>query len=731
MKDILLAVVVGGAFAILFLPLYVESDFFFPFITGKNFAFRILVEIITAAWVLLALLDTQYRPRFSWLLPTFASLLGVMFLANLLGEYPLKSFMSNYERMDGFVTLVHVFLFTFVLASILKTRALWSGFVHVSLGVATVVALYGLGQQTGVIEGGGGRIDSRLGNAAYMAVYMLFHIFALYFLLLQKHTRARQVTYALLLGLFVYVMLQTGTRGTFIGLTAGSLVSALYIALFAKRDKALRKLAIALVAVVVVGAGSLFVLKDTAFIASTPLERIANINLQEDLEVRMTIWGIAAKGVMDRPLLGWGQGNFNYVFNQYYDPFLYDQEQWFDRVHNLPLDWLIAGGVLGMLAYFSVMAAFLYYVVVVPQVLRRPSPLSVPEQAVLLGLLTAYVLHNFVVFDNIISYIFYGVTLAYVHHIVARPSPTVQQVTVSEKEVTQVALPLVLLGTMATIYFVNMPGIQASRDIIDALVAPTTTRQQTEFESALARDSFAEQEVVEQYARHAMEAVNDTAVTADAKQTYVLGAEAALQALIEKKPDDARLHNFATSFYRAVGAFPQAREQAAKAVALSPLKPSLLVEQAVVELQAGEPEAALDILEDAYALAPSNPIATALYIATLVRTSATAEAAALFASQSEAKLEDIATNDYLLSSLLQTELQAEAIRLLETRIQLDPNDLQSRVSVAYLYYEQGASQEAITLLEETAALFPEAAPFSSCVVDSIETGGDPREDCQE
>ena len=47
MKDMLQAVVFGGLFLVLFLPLYVENDFFFPFITGKNFAFRIIVITVS------------------------------------------------------------------------------------------------------------------------------------------------------------------------------------------------------------------------------------------------------------------------------------------------------------------------------------------------------------------------------------------------------------------------------------------------------------------------------------------------------------------------------------------------------------------------------------------------------------------------------------------------------------------------------------------------------------
>ncbi len=86
MKDILQGVVFVGLFLIPFLPLYVEDSFFFPFITGKNFAFRIIIEIVFAAWVLLALYEPKYRPKFSWIIAGFASLLGVMAVSNALGQ---------------------------------------------------------------------------------------------------------------------------------------------------------------------------------------------------------------------------------------------------------------------------------------------------------------------------------------------------------------------------------------------------------------------------------------------------------------------------------------------------------------------------------------------------------------------------------------------------------------------------------------------------------------------
>ncbi|MEL6802589.1 MAG: hypothetical protein AAFO91_02250, partial [Bacteroidota bacterium] len=185
MKDFLQAVVYTGAFAVLLIPLMVTDSMFFPFITGKNFTFRVLVEIIFAAWVLLALVDTTYRPRFSWMAASGLSLLVVMFFANLFGEYPLKSFWSNFERMDGYVTLVHFYLYFVVVAHILRTKAHWSYFLHTSIAVAAFVAFQGLQQALGMVEARN-RVDSTLGNAAYMAVYMLFHIF--FVIISEEHT---------------------------------------------------------------------------------------------------------------------------------------------------------------------------------------------------------------------------------------------------------------------------------------------------------------------------------------------------------------------------------------------------------------------------------------------------------------------------------------------------------------------------------------------------------------
>ena len=87
---ILRNIVLVGIFAIPFIPFIVSTELFFPFITGKNFAFRIIIEIIFASWLLLAIRDVSYRPSFSWIFTIVAAFVGFIALAAILCAYSEK-----------------------------------------------------------------------------------------------------------------------------------------------------------------------------------------------------------------------------------------------------------------------------------------------------------------------------------------------------------------------------------------------------------------------------------------------------------------------------------------------------------------------------------------------------------------------------------------------------------------------------------------------------------------
>ncbi len=727
MKDILKGIVFGGLFLIPCLTIYVANDFFFPFITGKNFAFRIIVEVVLALWVLLALLDSEYRPRFSWILGTFAAFIGIMLVANLQAEHVLTAMWSNFERMDGYVTLVHVFLYFIVLGSVLKTPKAWSFFLHTSLVVAGFVALKGLSQ----LGTAGVRVDSTLGNAAYMAIYMLFHIFILAYLFAQSKVTPYRIAYVLLGVLFIYVLLQTGTRGTAIGLATGSLASVVYIALFATRLKTVRKFAFGGLIALVVIIGGFVAARDTAYIQNTPsLARVANIDLGTDLRVRGMIWGEAIAGIKERPVFGWGQGNFNYVFNTYYNPGLYGQEQWFDRTHNIIFDWLIAGGILGLLSYLSIFAALMYYLVVRPLRYADDS-FTLVERGILFGLIVGYMTHNLVVFDNIVSYIFFGTIIALIHSRVSRQIPSVMAFKLPVPVIKQVVAPVVLVVMAAVVYVINVPNIQAAKDIIVAFSTQDLSARLEAFDVALTRGSFAQQEIIEQFAQQAMGIAGSKEQVPEAvKNAYLKRAESELLSIMQEKPNDARLEVFLASYYRATGDLAKAETQMAAARSHSPKKQAIILQQGAIALALGKNEEARDFFKTAYELDTTNDEAREYYIAALFYVKDVAAANALIDDSAPAFRDRIAASDFVVSAVNAAGEFTTLASLYEIRVKADPLNAQNWASLAFVYYQLKQNEKAIDTLARAATAVPVFAPTAQCITKNLKAGKAPQEGCQ-
>jgi O-antigen ligase/tetratricopeptide (TPR) repeat protein len=725
--DILKGVVFIGLFAIPFLTLYVENDFFFPYITGKNFLFRIIVEIVLASWVVLALYDSQYRPRFSWILGTFGIFITVMLAANLQAEHVVTAMWSNFERMDGYVTLVHVFAYFVVLGSMLTTPKAWSYFLHTTVVVAGIVALQGLSQ----LSGSTSRIDSTLGNAAYMAVYMLFHIFFLFYLFTQTKVTPYRVVYVLLAALFIYVLLQTGTRGTAIGLVTGSFAMVSYIALFGARFKQVRKYALgALVGIVLLSAGFIAA-RDTAFIQGSPsLSRVANIDLGSDLRIRSIIWGMSLEGIKEKPLLGWGQGNFNYVFNEQYDPRLYQQEQWFDRVHNIAFDWLIAGGIFGLVSYFLIFASLFYYLVIRP--IRTPdNAMTLLERAVLVGLIVGYVTHNLVVFDNIVSYIFFGTIIALIHSKVGTPIPKLMNFKMPAVLVTQIVLPVMIVATGAVVYFVNIPSMQAAGDVIVAFSGKTLEARYEGFDVALSRDSFAKQEIIEQFAQQAMGLAQTTeGVDPVIKEKFMTRAEAELLGMVEEKPGDARLHVFLASFYRTLGDLAKAKEQMAIARTLSPRKQAIILQQGAIELSVGNNIGARDFFKEAYELDVANDEAKEYYIASLFYTKEPEVAQGLIIDSTPEFMARLAASDFVLGAVNAAAEYNTLATLYESRVAVDASNPQNWASLAFVYYQLKQNDKAIETLTRATGAVPSFGPAAACFSANISKGVSPEVGCQ-
>lgn len=726
-KTILKNAILGMAFLMPFIVFLVPDSMFFPFITGKNFAFRVLVELMVGAWLFLAILDPAYRPKKSWILAALTALVSVMLVADLFGENISKSIWSNYERMEGWITLIHLLGYFVVLTTVLTTEKLWMRMLQVSLGASVIMGIYAFFQHTGVLETHqGDRLDGTLGNATYLAVYALMHAFFAVFVAMRTNARGFLLgVYGAIALLNLFMLYNTATRGSILGLIGGMILTALLIALFAKEYGRLRKWAAGTLIVVFVLLGGFLAVKDTTFVQeSDVLKRFANISLEDKTtRSRFIIWGMALEGFQEHPILGWGQGNFDLLFNEYYEPNLYDQEPFFDRAHNVFMDWLVAGGILGLLAYLSIFAAILY------MLWLRPNPLTIPERSVFTGLLAAYFFHNIFVFDNLISYMLFTMLAAYVH---VRTLPEDKKPMLANKATNMPAHVLgavLIVVTVFTVYAVNAKAYFANKAIIQAMAViqqGDVEGSKETFKQAIAYDSFGTPEAREHFARTAQQVVQQRQLSEQVRQNYVDAAFTEMQKQIQETPNNARYHLILGNFASNIGQYDMAIEYLNNAIELSPGKQDIYFAVVYAYINKGEREKALEVAKEAYDIYPANPNARDTY-----------GLAAIYAGDYE-KAEEIlipaygtitVPTDQFANAFASQGDYERVISIWKERIaeeQRQGNDnAQLHVSLAAAYLQNNDRQLAIEELEKAIELNPGFKEQGQYYIDEIKAGRTP------
>ena len=184
LENLLVSIIRWGTYLILFTPLVINRSSFFPFVTPKTIYFRILVEIIFAAYLFLVISSPRYRPKINGLSITLFIFLFILVLTSILGVNFERSFWSTYERMTGLFTQFHLLIFFIVLTSVFKEIKDWEKFLAVSVFVGVLLSLNVLlGQETSTRGGG------TIGNTSFMAAYLLFDIFFALILFLAKRDK--------------------------------------------------------------------------------------------------------------------------------------------------------------------------------------------------------------------------------------------------------------------------------------------------------------------------------------------------------------------------------------------------------------------------------------------------------------------------------------------------------------------------------------------------------------
>lgn len=510
-----------------------DSGLFFPFISGKNLLFRFFVEIAFAGWAVLALYDSSYRINIkkSPIMIAYGLFIIVLLLADIFGVDREKSMWSNFERMEGFVGHIHFFAYFFVLTVMVRTLADWQKMWKIFIAADVLILLHATGQFLGAkglafsnhfpqaaewfstrfaVHMSQNRLDATIGNSAYFAVFCLMYVFIAALLWSQSKEPKKQFFYPILIAFNVLGILYSGTRGTMIGLIVGVFVALGFLA-WKEKGKMGKMFAVSL-AVFLVLVSSIFIFKETALIKnSTVLSRIASISPNDITGAsRLAMWKISYEAWKEKPLLGYGQDNFSYVFARKFLPErMCNLEPWYDRSHDVFFDWLVAAGALGLITYLSLYGVTLWYVWK-----KKDHTMPLAEKAILTGMIAGYFVHNVFVFDNLTSYILFFALLAYITVRTREELPTKGHPLFDKDQMNLLVIPVIAISLLVVQYYVNYRPLVVNRLIIRAMSISQYAKtmpfpdalkiSQDAFTNAIAMNTLGSMEAREQFLQMAV-----------------------------------------------------------------------------------------------------------------------------------------------------------------------------------------------------------------------------------
>ena len=415
----------AGLALVLLTPLVWAPETYHPFAAGKAVYARSLIAVTFALWTLLAVWSPRHRPPPSAILAALAASLAVAALSAWFGVSLQRSLWSTYTRMEGLVDTAHWFALALVLAGTLRSVDGWNRLLNANLGVGLAAALVAIARfhlpEAPIFaalppEERYPRISATTGNPTFLGAYMqVIALLAAGYLVRSwcaaapapplsgragrqpgKPGRRRPPAWTSVgpARLFwgattvcaVYALALSGTLGALAGLGAGATVAAALYAWLGYSPRARRlgrwSLGAAGAAAVVLalalgvraaGSGGAEAYRPGS--GSILLERLTSIErIGETLGTRLRNWRSGLGAFAERPVLGWGTGNY-FVGSARHISVREQGNQVSDHAHNMLIEESATKGVPGLAAYL------LLWGVTGAVVLRRARGAGPREQA--------------------------------------------------------------------------------------------------------------------------------------------------------------------------------------------------------------------------------------------------------------------------------------------------------------------------------------------------------------
>jgi len=440
-----LLILKGGIYLSFITIFFVFNNLFFPFITSKQIPFNILIEILFIFWLGLIISYPEIRPKKSLSSFSLIAFFIIIVLSGIFGVDFNLSFWGDSERMLGAFSVLHFFIFYFIIITVFRSSNDWRNLLLVSISIASLVCLYGLIKNIAY---------STLGNTAYLSGYAIFNIFFSLILFFKYYKSLKKdekwLSYLLLIFpiLILSVFKMTNTRGAYVGLAIGIFITFILFIIFIKNKK-FKTISIIFLIIFISFVSSIFIFSGSAFIKNISIFNTINQITPKAItfQTRLISWKAAIKDFPNHPILGTGYGNFAITFDKYFDPTFYNftkSETYFDRAHNNLVDILSTTGILGLVAYLSIIFSAIYYLIKG----FKKGKINQYDFILLIGLITAYLVQNLVIFDSFVTYFSLMIMLGYIYKLDREEDDDINNINVkllNNKQISLLILSCVLI----------------------------------------------------------------------------------------------------------------------------------------------------------------------------------------------------------------------------------------------------------------------------------------------
>jgi len=380
----------------LILPYVVTNDLIYPHITGRNFLFRTIIALGSGVVFIYAFTIGFNRFFNNKVTLLFLAFIGIKLLSVVFSVDVCNSLLSSLTRMDGVLLWFYLFLYYLLLRVALVHDKGLIILLRFTIFLATSSAAYLLMLWIGDTSVALDRQTFTFGNPAFYGTHMLFHSGLSAYLVIKERRKYLRVFWIISTVLCLIGLLMSGTRASMLGVSVG-LVFILMLK-FSNLNKIRSRinykkiiLAFAILAIGIFGVSNMHVQK-----LFPAVDRIQNTSLKQK-EIRTRIGAVIAglKGWKERPVLGWGDENYSYVYHKYNNQINVDR--WMDKSHNQIIEVLVTNGLVGL---------FVFILLIVRVCRQLVSNKGDVANCILAATFLAWFVQNLFIFDTINSYLY-------------------------------------------------------------------------------------------------------------------------------------------------------------------------------------------------------------------------------------------------------------------------------------------------------------------------------------